>query len=146
MTELIDRDTARTRGTPAGAVRVATGARPETPAARPPAPLAAPLALLRAVPHLGTYAGIALIIAAGALLALAWGRVAGTLNVGLQMPYLASAGFTGLGLAICGVALVVVDARATDAKARAVQLDELAAVLREIRETLESGLPYEETR
>jgi len=92
---------------------------------------------LRAVPHLLTYLGVLCILASFGLLILAWGRIAGTLDVGLQLPYLASAGFTGIALAICGVAMVVVDTRATDARARADQLDELAATLREVRLALE---------
>ncbi len=104
---------------------------------RVPAAVSKAAAVTRAVPHLLTYVGIALLLGAGAFIALAWGRIAGTLDVGLQLPYLASAGFTGVGLAVCGVAVILVDTRATDARARAAQLDALAATLREVREALE---------
>ena len=77
-----------------------------------------------------TYAGVLLIAAGLALIAYAWSRVAGTLSVALQLPYVASSAFTGLGLVIVGATLISVAARRRDAAIRARQLDELAALLR----------------
>jgi hypothetical protein len=79
-----------------------------------------------------TYAGIALGLGGFALITYTWGRVAGLLLVPLQLPYIISAGLTGLGLILVGSVLVSVQAKRQDAAAEAKQLEELASVLREI--------------
>ena len=78
------------------------------------------------------YAGVFLIAGGLALIAYTWSRVAGTLSVALQLPYVASGGFTGLGLIIVGATVISVAARRRDAAVRARQLDELAALLRAV--------------
>lgn len=76
------------------------------------------------------YAGVALVAFGFVLLAYTWGRVAGTLSIALQLPYIASGGFTGLAMIVLGALSISVAAGRRDARARAEQLDELAEVLR----------------
>jgi hypothetical protein len=75
------------------------------------------------------YAGIALIVAGFGVLAYTWSKVAGTLLVALQIPYLISGGFTGLGLVVLGVLLIYLGAKRRDAFQRDRRLEELAALL-----------------
>lgn len=96
-----------------------------------------PLAVLRGVPHLGTWAGVGLAAVGLVLVAIAWGRTAGLTNVGLQVPYVVSAGFTGLGLVVVGMTLVSVSAKRADAAERTRQLRELRDVLAELRAAVE---------
>lgn len=76
-----------------------------------------------------TYAGLALIAVGFGLIAYAWGRIAGLTSVALQLPYLVSAGFTGLGVIVIGITLVAAQARRQDAAERGRRLDELARLL-----------------
>lgn len=101
--------------------------------------LGRPVAALRSVPGVGTWAGVVIAASGLALLAVAWGRTAGVTNVALQVPYVVSAGFTGLGLIIVGVTVVNVVAKRADARARSAQLTELRTVLIGLRRTLEPG-------
>lgn len=73
--------------------------------------------LLR-VPNLLTWLSLVVISVGFVLIAIAWGRTAGLTNVGLQMPYLISAGFTGLALVAVGATGVAADARLRDAADR----------------------------
>jgi hypothetical protein len=95
--------------------------------------IARPYALVKAIPDVGTYLGIGLIVGGFILLAVCWGKIAGLTAVGLQMPFLASAGMTGLGLIVTGIAVVGVASREKDAALRRAQLSELASTLRELR-------------
>lgn len=83
-----------------------------------------------------TYIGLVVALAGLALIALAWGRTAGELSVGLQVPYVVSAGFGGLALVVIGVALVAVAGRCADAMERRRQTGELRELLTELRRTL----------
>lgn len=109
----------------------------------PPAPrgrggvLARSWSTLRAVPGLPVVAGLLLVVAGAVLLLVAWGRTAGLTNVGLQMPYVISAGCTGLALVAIGLTAVSVAAKARDAAARREQLAELQSVLAAVRQSLE---------
>ena len=94
-------------------------------------------AAVRAVPHVATYFGLALTLAGGVLLVVAWGKVAGLTNVGLQMPYLVSAGCTGLALVAVGLTVVNLAAKHEDSVRRRAQVTELHTLLRELREALE---------
>ncbi len=99
-------------------------------------PFARPWAALRAVPRLLTWVGVAVSAVGLVLIAVAWGRTAALTNVGLQTPYVVSAGFTGLGLVVVGLALVSIDAKRADAAERTRQLGELRDVLAELRQVL----------
>lgn len=99
--------------------------------------LARPFAALRAIPHAATWVGVAVSASGLVLIAIAWGRTAGLTNVGLQTPYVISAGFTGIGLVVVGLTLVSVSAKRADADERSRQLRELREVLADLRQQLE---------
>jgi hypothetical protein len=96
-----------------------------------------PVAALRAVPHVTTYAGMALTLAGGVLLLVAWVKTAALTNVGLQMPYLISAGCTGVALVAVGLTVVNLAAKADDARLRQAQMSELHDILAELRRVVE---------
>lgn len=95
------------------------------------------LSTVRAIPHLVTWIGVGLTTIGLILLVVAWGKVAGLTNVGLQMPYLVSAGFTGIALVLVGLTVVNIDAKRADAAARTAQLGELRGLLAELRTAVE---------
>ena len=95
------------------------------------------LAALRAIPRLGTWIGVGLATVGLILLFVAWGRTAGLTNVGLQIPYLVSAGFTGVALVMVGLTVVNIDAKRSDSAERSRQLAELRGLLAELRTTVE---------
>ncbi len=98
-----------------------------------------PLVALRAVPHLPTYVGMALTLTGAILLLVAWGKTAGLTNVALQIPFLISAGCTGLALVAVGLTVVNLAAKAQDARRRREQLTELQQILGELRRAVEEG-------
>ena len=84
-----------------------------------------------------TWIGLTVAAAGFAVIAFSWGKVAALLDVSLQLPYVVSGGLTGLALVMVGMTAVNVAARRQDAIERAEQIEQLQAVLRELRETLE---------
>jgi hypothetical protein len=93
---------------------------------------------LSAVRHLGTWIGVVLVGAGGVLLFVAWAKTAALDNVALQMPYVISAGFTGLGLIAVGLTVVNIAAKRDDARERTRQAAELAVLLAELRRAIET--------
>lgn len=93
---------------------------------------------VRSIQYIGTYSGVLLLAAGAILLAVAWGKVAGLTNVALQLPYVVSAGFTGLGLVAAGLTVVNICAKQADARERTRQVTELRALLTELRNVVES--------
>jgi hypothetical protein len=75
------------------------------------------------------YAGVTLIVAALAVLAYTWSRVAGTAIVALQLPYIASGAFAGIGLIVVGVLLIYLGVRRREAWERERRLESLATAL-----------------
>ena len=98
--------------------------------APPPTPT---LRSLRAVPHLGTWLGVVVIAIGAVLLFVGWVKTAALSNVAFQVPYVISAGFTGLGLVAVGLTIVNLSAKREDARERARQARELAGLLSELR-------------
>lgn len=84
-----------------------------------------------------TYLGVFVALAGFALIALAWAKVAGLVDVWRQMPYLLSAGLPGLGLVMTGLVIVNVSARRQDAAARARQMAALTEAMRELQRSLD---------
>jgi hypothetical protein len=84
-----------------------------------------------------TWIGLVIAAAGFVVIAFSWGKVAALLDVSLQLPYVVSGGLTGLALVMVGMTAVNVAARRQDARERAEQIEQLQAVLRELRETLE---------
>lgn len=72
-----------------------------------------------------TWIGIVVAALGFVVIAYGWSRVAGLLSVPLQMPYMISAGFTGLGLICVGVGIVAVQAKRQETAARERQLEEI---------------------
>jgi hypothetical protein len=96
-----------------------------------------PIQSLRAVPHIGTWAGLTLSALGAVLILIAWVRTAALTSVGLQVPYVVSAGFTGLGLIVAGLTLVSIAAKQEDARERRRQVGELREMLAQVRVALE---------
>jgi hypothetical protein len=93
---------------------------------------------LPALSPVPTYVGIAITAIGFAVIAYAWGKVAGIAdNVALQMPYLVSGGLAGLGLVMVGVTVINVAAKRRDTQLRQQQTELLADALRELRNALE---------
>jgi hypothetical protein len=75
------------------------------------------------------YVGVGVITLGTALVAYTWLRVSGLLSVPLQLPYVASSGFTGLGLVIVGALVTSLAAKRRDSDERRRQLEEVALLL-----------------
>jgi hypothetical protein len=92
---------------------------------------------LRAGAPAQTYNGVGVAVLGFVLILVAWGQVAGETQVYLQVPYLVSAGLTGLGLVMVGLTIVNVAAKQRDAADRDRQMDQLVSILDELRGALE---------
>ena len=89
-----------------------------------------------------TYVGAVVIAAGFSLIGIAWAEVAGLTNVGLQMPYLVSAGFTGLALVMVGLIVINVAAKRQDGAERSRQMRALSESLQALQaEIAELDLP-----
>ena len=102
-------------------------------------PSAAPRAsdrfpFLRSTSPFWIYAGLILVGAGFTAIGITWGKVAGELQVALQLPYLVSGGLTGLGLIIVGATMLNLAVKRRDAAKRTRQLEQLAEILRELRD------------
>lgn len=87
-----------------------------------------------------TFIGVGVAIFGFVLIMIAWGQVAGETQVYLQLPYLVSAGLTGLALVMVGLTIVNVAAKQRDAVDRDRQIDQLISILGELKATMdESG-------
>jgi hypothetical protein len=84
-----------------------------------------------------TYIGVGVAVLGFLFILLAWGQVAGETQVYLQVPYLVSAGLSGLGLVMVGLTIVNVAAKQRDGADRDRQIDQLVSILDELRGTLE---------
>lgn len=80
--------------------------------------------------------GIACAAAGFTLIFVAWGMIAGETQVYFQIPYLVSAGFTGLALVMVGLTAVNVAAARHDSSERMRQTDQLVAILTEVSAAL----------
>lgn len=81
--------------------------------------------------------GVLLIGAGFGVLAFTWGKVADTINVGLQMPYVVSGGISALALIVVGATLINAAVKRQDAGSRERQLFELRTVLEDIRSSVD---------
>ena len=96
-----------------------------------------PVNAFRAIPNVATWSGVVIVAAGALLLVVAWVRTAALTNVGLQMPYVVSAGFTGVALVAVGLTVVNLAAKRADAQERSRQLTELRDVLAQVRAVLD---------
>lgn len=88
------------------------------------------------------WAGLVIAALGFVLLGVAWAQIAGEAEVYLQLPYLVSAGMTGLGLIMVGLTLVNVSTKRRDALERERQMSQLVTILEEVKGVLgERGAP-----
>lgn len=83
-----------------------------------------------------TYVGIVVIAVGFALIGVAWAEIAALTDVALQMPYLVSAGFTGLGLVMLGLIMVNVAAKRQDAAERSRQMQTLTETFQALQQEI----------
>jgi hypothetical protein len=84
-----------------------------------------------------TYIGVLVALIGFGLIAIAWAKVAGLVDVWRQMPYVLSAGLPGLGLVMTGLVTINVSARRQDAAQRARQMATLTEALRDLQRSLD---------
>lgn len=83
------------------------------------------------------WAGLALVAGGFGVIIYSWVKVAGMLNVALQMPYVVSGGMTALALIIIGIGVVDMGVRRQDRVERQQQLAQMRQVLTELRDAVE---------
>lgn len=83
-----------------------------------------------------TYIGVAVAAIGFILIGIGWARVAGTVQIWQQTPYLLSAGLPGLGLVMVGLVIINVSARRQDGAARARQMATLTEALQDLQRSL----------
>jgi hypothetical protein len=96
--------------------------------------------LLRA--GVGVWVGLFIAAAGFGLIAFTWSKVAALVNVALQLPYMLSGGFVGLGLVMLGLLVVNLAVKRKEAFDRHRQLEEVREALVRLREAIEA--PAEE--
>jgi len=79
-----------------------------------------------------TWIGVVVAAVGFVLLFVAWGRVAGETQVYRQLPYIVSAGFTGLALVMVGLTVIVVAVQRRDDAAQRRLTERMVALLNEI--------------
>src|SRR5205823_1178201 len=84
-----------------------------------------------------TWIGLGVAAIGFVLIGVAWSQVAGETQVYLQLPYLVSAGLTGLGLVMVGLTVINVSAKRRDAAERARQTDQLVSIFTEVKRALD---------
>jgi hypothetical protein len=108
----------------------------EPPAARPAVATGLSRWLAPETPTL-TYTGVITAAVGFVLIGVAWSQIAALTNVALQMPYLVSAGITGLALVMVGLLLINLGAKRQDGAARQRQTDALTDAVTQLRAALE---------
>ena len=88
------------------------------------------------------YLGLLVIVGGFGLIVFTWSKVAGTLSVGLQLPYLASGGFVGLGLVVVGVGIISIGVKRRDNFGRLRQIEKLSTTMESIEKAV-TGTPDE---
>ena len=82
------------------------------------------------------YLGLIVVVVGFALIAFTWSKIAATLSVPLQIPYIASGGFVGLGLIVVGVAIMSIGVKRRENFGRVRRLEKLSATMESINESL----------
>ena len=130
----------RAPATPATPVPTVESPDGEPPAAQPPQPPSSRgnLAWLRQA-GIGVWVGLFFALVGFGLIVFAWGKTAGLLDVALQVPYLVSAGLSGLGLIMVGLLVVGLSVRQREAADRERQLEELIEAMIRIRKSIDGS-------
>ena len=95
------------------------------------------LPALRPLSPTPTYLGLAVVALGFAIVAVAWGKVAGESAVALQLPYVLSGGVAGLATVMVGCTAVSVAARRRDAALREQQTHLFVDAVRELSAALD---------
>ncbi|HEX3900585.1 MAG TPA: hypothetical protein VHW74_15610 [Mycobacteriales bacterium] len=82
---------------------------------------------------LPVYLGVVVAAVGFVLLVIGWSDVAGTVDVGRQMPYLMSTGLPGIALVMVGLVVVNISIRRQDSAERARQMSALTETLDKLR-------------
>jgi len=85
----------------------------------------------------GVWAGLVIAALGFGTIFYSWIKVAATLDVGRQMPYVVSGAMTGLGLIVIGIAVVDMAVRRQDRIERRQQLATMRHVLEELRAVMD---------
>ena len=85
----------------------------------------------------GVWIGLFIAAAGFGLIAFTWSKVAALVNVALQLPYMLSGGFVGLGLVMLGLLVVNLAVKRREAFDRHRQLEEVREALVRLREAIE---------
>jgi cytochrome bd-type quinol oxidase subunit 2 len=83
------------------------------------------------------WVGLVVVALGFVLIGITWAQVAGETQVYLQLPYLASAGLTGLAFVMVGLTVINLSAKRRDAVDRARQIDQLVSIFEEVKAALE---------
>ena len=84
----------------------------------------------------GVWVGLFIAAAGFGLIAFTWSKVAALVNVALQLPYMLSGGFVGLGLVMLGLLVVNLAVKRKEAFDRHRQLEEVREALVRLREAI----------
>ena len=112
-------------------------------------PPKAPKASSLSVPRLplnataGVWAGLVVAALGFGTIFFSWIKVAATLDVGRQMPYVVSGAMTGLGMIVVGIAIVDMTVRRQDRQERRQQLATMRHVLEELRAVMDADSQQE---
>jgi hypothetical protein len=88
------------------------------------------LAFLAPTSSVPTIVGVIVAAIGFTMIGISWSEVAAQTNVALQLPYLVSAGITGLALVMVGLLLINVSVKRQDAAQRREQMGELIDLLK----------------
>lgn len=123
-------------GDPEAATGEATKGEVPSPPAKPARRLTGRLQRFARV-GAGVWVGLTIVAAGFGLIAYTWGEVAALLNVALQLPFLVSGGFTGLGLILLGLLVTNLAVKRRESLERARQLAEIREALVRLRVAVE---------
>jgi hypothetical protein len=100
-------------------------------------PIAGVVQTLRAIPHVGVWLGILITGVGAGLVIFAWAETAAQTAVALQLPYVVSAGFTGVAIVVVGLTIVQIATKDEAARERSRQILELSAQVAALRRIVE---------
>lgn len=92
---------------------------------------------LSGTPTTAVWGGLAVVALGFGTILFSWIKVAATLDVGRQMPYVVSGAITGVGLIVVGIALVDMAVRRQDRIERRQQLALMTTLLSELRSAVD---------
>lgn len=104
-------------------------------------PIAGVVQSVRAIPHAGVWLGILITGLGAGLVIFAWGETAAQTAVALQLPYVVSAGFTGVAIVVVGLTIVQMATKSEASRERLRQISELRAHVAAIRRIVEGDDP-----